>query len=254
MAWFQPSGGAVSRNRLQNRKFNSDSVQTMLPAKFRDAMALLLDAHRYSEKTNSDQWEFAVEIQQIHELGFTKNDLRFLVREHLVEHASEVTIVGHDGRQFQSTGDLTFTDRTCMVLTASGVLAAIESSERQSDNDGTRPFIVRPADETNGTVVPAWDPDRRVFSINGTTVKHFKWSAANQEAILAAFEEEGWPSRIDDPLPPQPEQDAKRRLSDTIKCLNRKQTNSLVHFRGDGTGEGVVWEFVRPVFSSNGTG
>ena len=72
-------------------------------------------------------------------------------------------------------------------------------------------------------------------------------------AILAAFEEEGWPSRIDDPLPPQPEQDSKRRLSDTIKCLNRKQASPLIHFRGDGTGEGVVWDTIRLDSNSNGT-
>ena len=33
-------------------------------------------------------------------------------------------------------------------------------------------------------------------------------------------------------------------LNDTIKCLNRKQKNALLHFRGDGTGEGVIWEVV----------
>ena len=75
-------------------------------------------------------------------------------------------------------------------------------------------------------------------------MKRFKWTAANQETILVAFEEEGWPARIDDPLPQQPEQDPKRRLSDTIKCLNRKQTNELIRFRGDGTGEGVTWELI----------
>ena len=75
-------------------------------------------------------------------------------------------------------------------------------------------------------------------------VKQFKWTAENQEAILCVFEEEGWPARIDDPLPPQAEQDSKRRLSDTIKCLNRKQANPILHFRGDGTGEGIIWELV----------
>lgn len=243
----------MSRKRLQDRDSNNGSAGNTLLSKFRPALALLLDAFRYAENTNGDQWEFAVEIQQLYDLGFTKNDLRFLAREHMVEHASEVTLLGHDGRQFQSTGDLTFTDRTCVVLTDSGVAAAIESCEVQPDKNAVCPPIVRDAVGSNGTVVPAWDPERRVLSIDGMTAKHFKWSAANQEAILAAFEEEGWPSRIDDPLPPQPEQDSKRRLSDTIKCLNRKQANSLIHFRGDGTGEGVVWEFVTLDSKPNGT-
>ena len=88
--------------------------------------------------------------------------------------------------------------------------------------------------------------------MNGELVKRFKWPAANQEAVLSAFQEEGWPVRIDDPLPPQPEQDSKRRLGDTIKCLNRKQKSQLIHFRGDGTGQGVVWELVEPDAEANG--
>lgn len=105
-----------------------------------------------------------------------------------------------------------------------------------------------PSDETaesnhaSQSTLPTWDPDLRKLQFGGLIVKRFKWPAANQEAVLCAFEEEGWPERIDDPLVPQPEQDSKRRLADTIKCLNRKQVRELIHFRGDGTGEGVVWE------------
>ncbi|WP_146118485.1 hypothetical protein [Blastopirellula marina] len=82
-------------------------------------------------------------------------------------------------------------------------------------------------------------------------VKRFKWPAVNQEMVLCAFQEEGWPERIDDPLPPQAEQDPKRRLADTIKCLNRKQENHLIHFHGDGTGQGIVWERVDPSGSTS---
>ncbi len=95
---------------------------------------------------------------------------------------------------------------------------------------------------SDGDPQPQWDPERRLLRFNGVSVKEFKWTAHNQEAVLSAFQEENWPARIDDPLPPHAEQDSKRRLSDTIKCLNRKQMNPILHFRGDGTGEGVVWE------------
>ena len=85
---------------------------------------------------------------------------------------------------------------------------------------------------------------RHELRLGETLVKKFKWRAANQEAILCAFEEEGWPPHIDDPLPPILDKDPKRRLSDAIKCLNRKQLNTLVRFSGDGTGEGVYWELI----------
>jgi hypothetical protein len=88
---------------------------------------------------------------------------------------------------------------------------------------------------------PHWDPDLQELRYNGLLVKHFKVPAPNQEMILAAFEEEGWPPRIDDPLPPQFQLDCKRRLHDTINSLNRNHKSSGIRFMGDGTGEGVRW-------------
>ena len=64
------------------------------------------------------------------------------------------------------------------------------------------------------------------------------------------FEEEEWPPRIDHPLPQMPEQDPRRRLHDTIKCLNRNQKHPLIRFHSDGTGEGVVWELVESPVSA----
>ena len=74
-------------------------------------------------------------------------------------------------------------------------------------------------------------------------VKEFKLPSPNQETLLTAFEEEGWPPHIDDPLSPTPPLDPRRRLHDTIKALNRKQKHGLIRFRGDGSGEGIRWEF-----------
>lgn len=80
--------------------------------------------------------------------------------------------------------------------------------------------------------------------MGGVVVKQFKVPAPNQELILAAFQEEGWPVHIDDPLPPRAEQDTKRRLHETITSLNRHQRVRLVRFMGDGTGQGVRWELI----------
>jgi hypothetical protein len=93
---------------------------------------------------------------------------------------------------------------------------------------------------------PTWDPDRQQLRVGRILVKEFKVPAANQQAVLAAFQEENWAPRIDDPLPPSPNQDSKRRLHSTINCLNRNQKRPLIRFLGDGSGEGVRWEFVLP--------
>lgn len=91
---------------------------------------------------------------------------------------------------------------------------------------------------------PNWDAKRRELRVNETVVKRFRQPAQNQELILAVFEEDGWPERIDDPLPPDPVRDAKERLHDVIKKLNRAQDVPLIRFRGDGTGTGVLWELL----------
>jgi hypothetical protein len=227
----------------------------MVPARIRPALAVLRESLEYAEQTGSDRWEFAVEIDQLSALGLSRNDFRWLVRQQLVEHRREVTLERENGRHFAATGDLTFTDRTCFVLSDRGrqldgvePAARLPSVELESTAPGDGrshclPSKVNDVLPSESHMTPRWDSAKRMLCVNGTVVKRFKWSAANQEAILAAFEEEGWPPRIDDPLSPQPEQDAKRRLSDTIKCLNRKQANPLLHFRGDGAGEGVVWEW-----------
>ncbi|MCG8450929.1 MAG: hypothetical protein MI725_15285 [Pirellulales bacterium] len=90
--------------------------------------------------------------------------------------------------------------------------------------------------------LPVWDSERKELRVDGQLVKRFRTPAPNQETVISAFEEESWPARIDDPLPPAAEQNCRRRLIDTIKCLNRSQVHSLLRFRGDGTGRGILWD------------
>jgi hypothetical protein len=89
---------------------------------------------------------------------------------------------------------------------------------------------------------PLWNPTTRTLSIGDRVVKQFRVPAHNQEAILAAFQEEGWPNRIDDPLPYSAGVKAKYRLHFTIGRLNGDSRQSLIRFFGDGTGEGICWE------------
>jgi hypothetical protein len=72
-------------------------------------------------------------------------------------------------------------------------------------------------------------------------IKRFRQPAAAQECILAAFEEQGWPPRIDDPLPRRSDRNAKQHLRDTVRNLNRHQRGRRIVFEADGTGQGVLW-------------
>lgn len=233
-------------NIMPGRPSETSSLE--IPTKLKPVLSILQTALDYADDTNSDPWDFAVSIPRLRELGIDETDLRWLVRKGLVKHAREVTLLGDDGREFRSTGDLTFCKRTCFVLTEAA--GANHGSVASDPPQSAYPNRTSVCSTSNGRVVTrptvSWDADTRRLCVNGQVVKRFKWPAANQEIVLNAFQEEGWPERIDDPLPPQPDQNPKRRLSDTIKCLNRKQTNHLIHFHGDGTGEGIIWAFERP--------
>ena len=216
-----------------------------MPAKLQGAMGMLLEAARYADETGSDPWDLAVEIHQLRRLGLLDNDLRYLVRRQFALHACETSASIGSGRGFRSARDLCFTKRSCFVLTVAGIAAAAAHPDATSNRQPVPPATIRGSrgDNRNDAMErPFWDSERRKLFFGGRLVKHFRWLAANQEKMVCAFQDEDWPPRMDDPLTPSPDIVSKRRLSDAIKCLNRKQANRLLCFRGDGTGEGVSWE------------
>ena len=91
---------------------------------------------------------------------------------------------------------------------------------------------------------PYWDAEYRELRVGQCVIKEYRVPSPNQEAILVAFQEEGWPHHIHDPLTPQRDVEPKCRLHDTIKRLNRLHKERLIRFHGNGTGEGVCWEYV----------
>lgn len=205
----------------------------------------------FSQDCDRSRWDFAVELADLNHDGVTHETLRWMIGKGLIEHAMESENHQGIGRSFESPGGFTFNERSCFVITPRGL---------ESRPSGYVPAATR-SDLAAVDLVPVWDDQRHELRLDGTLVKRFKWRAANQEAVLAAFQEEGWPPRIDDPLPPVAETDPKRRLSDAIKCLNRKQSNTLLRFSGDGTGEGILWDRVQPervrpaaAIIENGTG
>lgn len=100
--------------------------------------------------------------------------------------------------------------------------------------------------QANGSL-PYWDTQSRRLWLGGILVKEFRQPAPNQTMLLAVFQEQGWATaHIDDPLPCQreeTEEDAKHRLQETVKNLNRGLSPGTIRFRGDGTGQGVLWQY-----------
>jgi len=229
---------------------------------FRFALSLLEQAREYAAELARSPWDFAVEIAVLREAGLTNSDLRWLVCREYVVCKQDVTTRESSQREFEPGGPLIMTGSACFVLTETGARLARDGLQEPTPtstghNNGHSRLLLFEANGNHRTPArtpsppsapekPKWDRDRHEFRLGDRLIKVYKLPSPNQEAILMALEEEGWPPRIDDPLPLHPDIDPKRRLHDAIKGLNRNQKSRLVRFMGDGTGEGIRWEFRSP--------
>src|SRR5262245_57533324 len=110
-----------------------------------------------------------------------------------------------------------------------------------------RPFSsrsIRSAARVTLAAPPFWDAIRRELRLGKRVVKRFRQPARNQETILAAFQEDGWPPRIDNPLPRKGDTQAVDRLHEAVKKLNRAPRR-LIRFLSDGNGLGILWEVIK---------
>jgi len=214
-----------------------------MPPHQREALRLLRKASDAASKQARDIWQFAVEIERLYAVGLGNTDLRQLLCLGYLEHARERTTARAAQRIFQPLGTLVLPERTCFVLTTHG--RELASALDADTNEVIAVPAERPTTHCWLKGVPRWDSERRQLWWQDRLIKEFRRPAGNQETVLSALEEESWPARMDDPLPPKRHIDPKVRLHDTIKSLNRHHIHSLIFFRGDGSGKGVIWTIGR---------
>jgi hypothetical protein len=233
-------------NTPQNEHTNGTLMPEAFSAPVRAAFAQLLEVHELARASGRKDSDFAAEIASLTELGITGSVLRWLVCRGYAKCLREVTQSGDKERRFEPVDNLSLSAQSCFVLSRKGMLYARAVLALSGDDSADVEENGTPGDsapQDNG-FAPRWDGRRRELRLAKKLLKRFRVPAPNQEAILAAFQEEGWPNCIDDPLPPKGDLSPQRRLHDTIKALNRKhrQKPPLIHFLGNGTGKNVVWE------------
>src|SRR5207248_4492440 len=86
---------------------------------------------------------------------------------------------------------------------------------------------------------PRWDRERRELWYAGKICKRFRQPSDNQQHLLDAFEEAGWPARMENPLVPDGTGNDHQRLADTVRRMNG---NTAIEFERDGTSEAVLWK------------
>ena len=206
------------------------------------ALRELLKAHEYAFDARCDKWNFAIEINALSKFGLSDTDLRWLIIKDFVQHKRDASGKDDLGRCFENVNPLKFQSDSCFVLTnvGAGFVNELLSSFGEVATALPIPIASTPC---NSSPKPVWDLAGRQLRVVENVVKHFRWPARNQELVLTVFQEEGWPKEIDDPLVPIGGRQSKERLHDTIKNLNRSQKIRLIQFRGNGTGEGIVWQY-----------
>jgi len=213
-------------------------------------LSLLLRAFQHAVDAAGDPWQFAIGISELKSRGLHNIDLAWLLNKGLAEHAIETTIPGDTKRHFRTIESRIVQPRTYYALTKNGyesLLMSMGQSPPAATLTGSSGDIAAPATGAAAPrpiELPQWDASQRELRFRGRVVKRYRVPASNQERILSAFEEESWPPGIDDPLPPDGDQDPIRRLQATIKSLNRNQLHALIRFRGNGNGDRICWDVV----------
>lgn len=206
----------------------------------RQILDILNDAYQRCARNGIDIWQYAVEVDQVYRLGASVNQIREAVQLGFCSLRSETTDARYHQRTFRKVHSLLIPSNACLIITTKGREQLDRIRESGESIDHISKSSMRPAD-----FIPEWNSELRQLKLEGIIVKQFHRKARNQTIVLAVFQEDEWPRRISDPLPPNGT-DPKRRLNDTIRGLN---TNHLtpkptIRFRGDGSGTGVIWEFI----------
>lgn len=250
MNLLKSSSNGLARDNGSGRDF-SPLLEEML----KNGLSLLWRSYEYTSDLDPEGWRFAVEIGALRQAGLSDIDLHWLIARGFVDFEQKKVPFGNQNHSCDTRPPFE-SNNARFVLTEAGAafaLAIISSTPQPLSQLSLMSGNVGHADEfLKATTVearldkkrPCWDRDRKELRCRELVIKQFRWAAVNQETILMAFEEEGWPTHIDDPLPQKLDQDPKCRLHDTIKCLNRNHKNRLMRFSGDGTGEGILWTFV----------
>jgi hypothetical protein len=204
------------------------------------ALALLRRAWDRAGPLQVRMWPCALPARDLWAAGVDNVVLRGLQLLRCIEQRREPSEHRGRKREFEKVRPAKISARSCFVLTphgrsfTQGILAA----------NPTGPWAQLLGKEVGRTEPrPKYVREDRVLLWQGRPVKRFpKQPAHNQVLVLTAWEEQDFRSPLLDPLPRRSGVDPRTRFHDTIKALNRNQVNPLLRFRGNGTGEGAIWE------------
>jgi hypothetical protein len=208
-------------------------------------LALLLEAHEQALDLRQKEWELAVELAALMEVGATHTALRWLLCMDYATHAVEQTRPQAKARSFRRRTNLSFATKSCFLLSPSGIAFARQFFEDSAHPQLNGMHVIAPPEKA--LIIPHWSRDE--LRLDGVLIKALAQAAPNQKAILTSFQEDDWVPQIDNPIPPVAGKENNQRLHDTLRRLNRKQEHPLmlIRFRSIHRGEAIRWELIPKV-------
>ncbi|MBI3861042.1 MAG: hypothetical protein HY290_04020 [Planctomycetia bacterium] len=214
--------------------------------KLSSGLAVLLEAYDWSRDSdfNPEQIapeQFAVGIEQLRAAGMSDTHLIWLVCRKHANHLHEFTAPGDKVRTFRDLG-MNLGPRSRFVLTDGGSEFArpicAKRKRRNGAPVGSRVLAIH--QPSSSAQRPQWNAERRQLLFDNEVIMQLTGRHGNQELILQTFEEDNWPTRIDDPLPNRKAGDQKQRLRGAVEKLNARSLIPRIHFSCDGN-EGICW-------------
>lgn len=223
------------------------TFRTASSERLRPGLTVLLHADSCAQELGLSVMQLATDISELTRTGMSTVDIRWLCVKHYLAHLHETTRLGQHRRSFVPGNALVLSSSSCFYLTPSGRRFA---ADMLKPTEGLARDLHCPQRSHNAASdVPATpacgNAYRRELRVEVRVVRRFERRAPNQETVLATFDEDQWPTFVDDPLPPRNNVDRYERLHDTIKRLNQGQAIRLIQFHGDGTGERIGWRWRR---------
>jgi hypothetical protein len=203
-------------------------------------LTILRKAFNCAVQLNVSPWQFAVPAVSLRAQGLDETDLRFLCASGLAESGVEEMTPDSREREFRPLANLAMPESACLIATPQGLecsLGGPGSPEHVIVNG--RPHAPAP-DAAPQT--PSWIRKTGKLWWGNRVIKSLRRHAKRQRLVLAAFEEAGWPRRIDDPLPRDAGVNPKERLRQTVRHLNKRNAFRAIEFRVDEDYRGIHWE------------
>jgi hypothetical protein len=246
----------------QQQKDTVESLAPKFDASFAKGVRVLLDSYITGLAKGRPVDDFAMEIEELHELGLTKFHLRRLLAEKFIQCGVDQSRPGETHRElcWFPPEAIAFPPACCIRLTPAGVAwarAFVEGSllalPVQNGRNTPPAFAVMP--DGNGAAhwpAPHWHEEDYELWHFGKPLCCIRRDAANIIAILRAFQAAAWPPLIVNSLPYDHRLVRAEHAREAVKKLNRRlrHLGNMLHFYVTDRGDKIGWEMRPP--SRNG--